>query len=140
MIIAITLHNIPEGLAVGVGYGADEVGIGLVIAVAIAAQNAPEGLVVAAPLREKGIKPWKVIAIATATGLVEPLGALFGFLVVSIASGLLPFALAFAAGAMLFVVSSELMPETHGHGYERTATFSFVGGFLLMLLLDYFIS
>lgn len=137
MIIAITLHNIPEGLAVGVGYGSEEIGIGLVIAVAIAAQNAPEGLVVAAPLRERGIKPWKVLAIATATGLVEPIGALFGYAVVSVAAGLLPFALAFAAGAMLFVVSSELMPETHGHGYEKLATLSFIGGFILMMLLDH---
>ena len=137
MIIAITLHNIPEGLSVGVGYGADQAGLGLVIAIAIAAQNAPEGLVVAAPLREQGVSLWKILLVVTATGLVEPIGALLGFMVVNIATGLLPFALAFAAGAMLFVVSSELMPETHGHGYERTATMSFIIGFLLMLIINY---
>lgn len=137
MLIAITLHNIPEGLSVGVGFGADEPGLGLVIAVAIAAQNAPEGLVVAAPLKEQNYGPLKIMLLVTASGLVEPVGALIGYFVVSAASSILPFALAFAAGAMLFVVSSELMPETHGHGHERLATLSFTIGFLLMLVIDF---
>jgi len=147
-IFAITLHNFPEGLAVGVGFGqaanlapdaegyAKSLADGLSLAIGIGLQNMPEGLAVAvALLREKVSLP-KALWIATATGLVEPIGGVLGAGVVTVFQPVLPFAMAFAAGAMLFVISDEIIPETHTRGYQRTATFGRLVGFVVMMAMD----
>ncbi len=135
-ILAITLHNFPEGLAVGVGFGAGEHRSAVVLAIAIALQNLPEGLAVALPLLREQYSPVRAVLIATATGLAEPIAGLFGAAAVTIAQPLLPIGLAFAAGAMLFVVSDEIIPETHRRGFEREGTFGLIVGFVVMMLLD----
>lgn len=134
-VLAITLHNLPEGLSVGVGYG-ESTATGLAVMLGIGAQNVPEGLAVAAALVDGGASRTRAFVVALLSGLVEPLGALAGALAASAAAGVLPWALAFAGGAMFFVVSGEIIPETHRDGRERAATFALVGGFALMLLLD----
>jgi ZIP family zinc transporter len=135
-VIAITVHNFPEGLAVGVSFGSGDVAAGLVVAMAIGLQNMPEGLAVALPLLREGCSRRKILWYATLTGLVEPVGGLLGVARVSIFHPILPWALAFAAGAMLFVVSDELIPESHRKGFEREATFGLIAGFVAMMLLD----
>jgi ZIP family zinc transporter len=135
-ILAITIHNFPEGLAVGVGFGSGDIVNGLSLAVGIGLQNMPEGRAVALPLLREHIKPSKAFGIALLTGLVEPIGGLFGVGLVQIAQPIMPLALAFAAGAMLFVISDEIIPETHGRGYERVATYAVLVGFVLMMFLD----
>lgn len=135
-VIAITIHNFPEGLAVGVSFGSGDVAAGLVIAMAIGLQNMPEGLAVALPLLREGYSRGKSLWYGTLTGLVEPVGGLLGAAIVSISRPLLPWGLAFAAGAMLFVVSDEMIPESHKKGFEREATFGLIAGFVIMMLLD----
>ena len=135
-IIAITIHNFPEGLAVGVGFGAGDVGAGTSLAIGIGLQNMPEGLAVALPLLGLGYSRWRAIGIATLTGLVEPVGGLLGVVAVTVFHPVLPFALAFAAGAMLFVISDEIIPETHSKGKSRLATFGVMVGFVIMMALD----
>ena len=135
-IIAITIHNFPEGMAVGVSFGSGDLNNGLALSVAIALQNIPEGLAVALPLVGLGYNRWKAVGIATLTGLVEPIGGLFGITMVTVFTPILPIAMGFAAGAMLFVISEEIIPETHSKGRSRYATFALMGGFILMMLLD----
>lgn len=135
-VIAITIHNFPEGLAVGVSFGGGDVAAGLVVAMAIALQNMPEGLAVALPLLREGYSRPKSLWYGTLTGLVEPVGGALGVALVSIFHPILPWALAFAAGAMLFVVSDEMIPESHRKGFEREATFGLILGFVVMMLLD----
>ena len=135
-VLAITIHNFPEGLAVGVSFGGGDVAAGLVIALAIGLQNMPEGLAVALPLVREGYSRRKSLLYGTLTGLVEPLGGLLGVALVSIFMPILPWGLAFAAGAMLFVVSDEMIPESHKKGFEREATFGLIAGFVVMMLLD----
>lgn len=135
-VIAITIHNFPEGLAVGVGFGTGDVGAGISLAIGIGLQNMPEGLAVALPLLGLGYSRWRAIGIATLTGLVEPVGGLLGVVAVSAFHPVLPFALAFAAGAMLFVISDEIIPETHSKGKSRLATFGVMVGFVIMMALD----
>ena len=135
-VLAITIHNFPEGLAVGVSFGSANVTAGLAIATAIGLQNMPEGLAVALPLVREGYTRRKALLYGTLTGLVEPLGGLLGVALVSIFQPILPWGLAFAAGAMLFVVSDEMIPESHRKGFEREATFGVVAGFVTMMLLD----
>lgn len=135
-ILAITLHNFPEGLAVGVGFGAGQDSAAVALAVAIALQNLPEGLAVALPLLREKYSPARAVLIAAATGLAEPIAGLLGAAAVTIAKPLLPIGLAFAAGAMIFVVSDEIIPETHRGGFEREATLGLVIGFVVMMLLD----
>jgi len=135
-IIAITIHNFPEGLAVGVGFGAGDFGSATSLAIGIGLQNMPEGLAVALPLMSEGYSRWKAIGIATLTGLVEPIGGLLGVGAVTAFQPILPFGLAFAAGAMLFVISDEIIPETHTRGYARLATYGVIVGFLIMMALD----
>ncbi|WP_352420821.1 ZIP family metal transporter [Proteiniborus sp.] len=135
-IIAITIHNFPEGLAVGVGFGDGNVSNGLSIAIGISLQNLPEGLAVALALVREKYSTKKAFLIAMLTGLVEPIGAFIGLLLVNIAKPLLPLILAFAAGAMLFVISDEIIPETHKNGYEREATYGVLIGFVIMMFLD----
>jgi ZIP family zinc transporter len=135
-VLAITIHNFPEGLAVGVSFGGGDVAAGLVIAMAIGLQNMPEGLAVALPLVREGYSRRRALRYGTLTGLVEPVGGLLGVALVSIFHPVLPWALAFAAGAMLFVVSDEMIPESHRRGFEREATFGLITGFVIMMLLD----
>jgi ZIP family zinc transporter len=135
-ILAITIHNFPEGLAVGVSFGSGDIAAGLVIATAIGLQNMPEGLAVALPLVREGYSRRKALWYGTLTGLVEPLGGLLGVAIVAISRPLLPWGLAFAAGAMLFVIADEMIPESHKKGYEREATFGLIAGFVIMMLLD----
>ncbi|MDH5267458.1 MAG: ZIP family metal transporter [Candidatus Bathyarchaeota archaeon] len=135
-VLAITIHNFPEGLAVGVSFGGGDVAAGLTIAMAIGLQNMPEGLAVALPLVREGYSRRRALWYGTLTGLVEPVGGLLGVALVSIFHPVLPWALAFAAGAMLFVVSDEMIPESHRRGFEREATFGLITGFVIMMLLD----
>ncbi|MBX6324176.1 MAG: ZIP family metal transporter [Rhodospirillaceae bacterium] len=135
-VLAITLHNVPEGLSVGVAYGTRDIGDGLSITLGIGLQNLPEGLAVAAAAASEGLGRWRAFAIASLTGLVEPAGGLVGAAAVSLSDRVLPWALAGAAGAMLYVVSGEVIPETHRSGRETGATLSLVAGFVLMMLLD----
>ncbi|MDH5440799.1 MAG: ZIP family metal transporter [Candidatus Bathyarchaeota archaeon] len=136
LVLAITIHNFPEGLAVGVSFGSGDVAAGFVIAMAIGLQNMPEGLAVALPLLREGYSRSRSLWYGTLTGLVEPVGGLLGVALVTIFHPILPWALAFASGAMLFVVSDELIPESHRKGFEKEATFGFMGGFVIMMLLD----
>lgn len=135
-IIAITIHNFPEGMSVGVSFGSGEMKNGLVLAIAIALQNIPEGLAVALPLVGLGYNKWRAVGIATLTGLVEPIGGLLGITMVTVFEPILPIAMGFAAGAMLFVISEEIIPETHSDGRSRYATFALMIGFIIMMTLD----
>ena len=136
LVIAITIHNFPEGLAVGVSFGGGDTVLGLSVAVAIGLQNIPEGLAVAAPLVREGYSRKYAAALALATGLVEPIGGLLGVSVVTFAAALLPYGLAFAAGAMIFIVGDEMVPESHSGGNERLATWGLIFGFIVMMSLD----
>ena len=135
-IIAITLHNFPEGMSVGVSFGSGELKNGLVLAIAVGLQNIPEGLAVALPLVALGYNKWRAVGIATLTGLVEPVGGLLGITMVTIFQSVLPISMGFAAGAMLFVISEEIIPETHSNGRSRLATFALLFGFIIMMILD----
>lgn len=133
---AIAIHNLPEGIAAGVGFGSGDTAQALVIAGGIALQNIPEGMVIIGPMLAAGVKPRRTFLIAMLTGLVEVVGTLIGYFAVSVASFILPFALAFAGGTMLYVISDEMIPETHAHGSERGATYALLIGFCLMLAVD----
>ena len=133
---AIAIHNLPEGIAAGVGFGAGDTSQALIIAGGIALQNIPEGMVIIGPMLAAGVTPRKTFICAMITGLVEVVGTLIGYFAVSIASAILPFALAFAGGTMLYVISDEMIPETHAHGHERGATYALLVGFCLMLATD----
>ncbi|MBQ4067224.1 MAG: ZIP family metal transporter [Clostridia bacterium] len=135
-VLAIAIHNLPEGIAAGVGFGSDNTSQALLIAGGIALQNIPEGMVIIGPMLSAGVTPAKTFLIALATGLVEVLGTLIGYFAVSISTAILPFALAFAGGTMLYVVSDEMIPETHAHGGERGATYALLAGFCVMLVSD----
>jgi ZIP family zinc transporter len=135
-VAAITLHNLPEGIAVGVGFGAGDLSNGIPLALGIAVQNIPEGLVVAVALVAAGYSPRFGAAIAALTGLVEPVGGLLGAGIVGFSEAMLPWGLGFAAGAMLFVVSHEIIPESHRRGHEQHATLGLIAGFVLMMSLD----
>ena len=133
---AIAIHNLPEGIAAGVGFGSGDNAQALMIAGGIALQNIPEGMVIIGPMLASGVKPGKTFVIAMITGLIEVVGTLVGYFAVSIASAILPFALAFAGGTMLYVISDEMIPETHAHGSERGATYALLVGFCIMLATD----
>lgn len=135
-VIAITIHNFPEGMAVGVGFGGGNVTNGLSLATGIGLQNAPEGLAVAVALRGLGYSKARSFSIALLTGLVEPVGGLIGAAAVSFAEVLLPWGLSFAAGAMLFIISHEIIPETHRNGHQNRATAGLLVGLVLMMFLD----
>lgn len=135
-VTAIAIHNLPEGIAAGVGFGSGNVAEAMFIAGGIALQNIPEGMVIIGPMLAAGISKKKTFICALATGLVEVAGTLVGYLAVSIATVILPFALAFAGGTMLYVISDEMIPETHAHGSERGATYALLAGFCLMLISD----
>lgn len=135
-VFAITLHNLPEGLAIGVGYAGNDPVRGTALATGIAIQDIPEGLVVAVALIAAGYKRAFAVALGMLSGLVEPVGAVLGAAVVGWSAALLPWGLGFAAGAMLFVISHEIIPESHRKGHEVYATCGLMLGFVLMMLLD----
>lgn len=138
-VMAIAIHNLPEGIAAGVGFGTENVGNAITVAVGIALQNIPEGMVIVSPLILAGVPKMRVFLIACFTGIIEIAGTMIGFGAVKIALVILPFALAFAGGTMIYVVSDEMIPETHSHGYERQATYALIFGFMTMILMDYYI-
>jgi ZIP family zinc transporter len=135
-VTAIAIHNLPEGIAAGVGFGSDNDTQALLIAGGIALQNIPEGMVIIGPMLAAGVSPKKTFLLAMITGLVEVVGTLIGYFAVSLASAILPFALAFAGGTMLYVISDEMIPETHAHGAQRGATYALLVGFCVMLISD----
>ena len=135
-VTAIAIHNLPEGIAAGVSFGSDNVGEALIIAGGIALQNIPEGMVIIGPMLAAGITPRRTFLCAMLTGLVEVVGTLLGYFAVTVASAILPFALAFAGGTMLYVISDEMIPETHAHGSQRGATYALLVGFCVMLVSD----
>ena len=135
-VAAIAIHNLPEGIAAGVGFGGGDVTRGMIIAWGIALQNVPEGMIIIGPMLAAGIKPGRTFLIAAFTGLVEVVGTLIGYFSVSVATVILPFALAFAGGTMLYVVSDEMLSESHAHGSQRGATYALLIGFCLMLVVD----
>ena len=135
-VTAIAIHNLPEGIAAGVGFGSGDTAQALIIAGGIALQNIHEGMVIIGPMLAAGVKPGRTFTLAMVTGLVEVVGTLIGYFAVSVASAILPFALAFAGGTMLYVISDEMIPETHAHGSERGATYALLVGFCIMLATD----
>ena len=135
-VTAIAIHNLPEGIAAGVGFGSGNTAEALLIAGGIALQNIPEGMVIIGPMLAVGVSPKKTFVCAMLTGVVEIVGTLIGYFTVTISSAILPFALAFAGGTMLYVISDEMIPETHAHGSERGATYALLVGFCVMLVTD----
>ena len=135
-VLAIAIHNLPEGIAAGVGFGSGNTAEALVIAGGIALQNIPEGMVIIGPMLASGISKKRTFLYAALTGVVEVVGTLIGYFAVSVATFILPFALAFAGGTMLYVISDEMIPETHAHGEQKGATYALLVGFLLMLVFD----
>jgi ZIP family zinc transporter len=135
-VMAMAIHNFPEGLAVGVSFAGPESREGLSLATAIAIQDVPEGLAVALALRAAGLPRATAALIAVATGLFEPMGAVLGFLFASALGVAMPIAMGFAAGAMLFIVSHEVIPETQRRGNQASATWGLMAGFTLMMVLD----
>ena len=133
-VMAIAIHNLPEGIAAGVGFGSGNTTEALLIAGGIALQNIPEGMVIIAPMLAAGIKPGKTFLIALGTGLVEVAGTFVGYFAANASQYVLPFALAFAGGTMLYIISDEMIPETHAHGCERGATYALLVGFCVMLV------
>ena len=135
-VAALALHKIPEGLAAGVSFGTGEIGDVITVAGAISLQNVPEAFVIVAPLFAIGIGTGRVLAISLGIAAVSVLSVLCGSALVSVFAGALPFLLAAAGGAMLYVVSDEMIPETHAHGFEKGATFALLAGFLLVLVMQ----
>ena len=136
-VLAIAIHNFPEGLAVGLGFASGDLGRGTALAIGIGLQNVPEGLAVAIPLLLVGYSRGQALLIATITGLVEPLGALLAVTLGSIFQPILPVGLAFAGGAMIFVVVDEIIRETHRRGVGRLASGALMAGFVIMMTLDH---
>lgn len=137
-VLAIAIHNFPEGIAAGVGFGAGNGADAMLIAIGIALQNVPEGMVIIGPMLSSGIKPMKTFMIALTTGAVEVIGTLVGYFAVKIAVIILPFALSFAGGTMIYVIANEMIPESQSRG-GFLSTFSLIGGFCLMLAVDFFL-
>ena len=135
-VTAIAIHNLPEGIAAGVGCGSGNQAQALIISLGIALQNIPEGMAIIGPMLASGVKPGKTFVLALLTGVVEVVGTLIGYFAVSFSTVILPFALAFAGGTMLYVISDEIIPETHAHGHERGAIYALLVGFCLMLVTD----
>ncbi len=134
---AITLHNAPEGLAIGIAFASGLTEVALVLAVVIGLQNVPDGFAFAVPMGETGMSNWRVLLYTTLSGLVPQItAAVVGFSLISVAAGLFPIASGVAAGAMLAVVFRELIPASHGHGHADAATVAFLLGFVLIVVVD----
>lgn len=138
-VLAIAIHNFPEGIAAGVGFGTGNISEALVTALGIALQNIPEGMVIIAPMLSSGISPKRTFIYAALTGIVEVVGTVTGYFAASVSSAILPFALSFAGGTMLYVISDEMIPETHAHNAQRGATYALLLGFSLMLITDFYL-
>jgi ZIP family zinc transporter len=138
-VIAIAIHNLPEGIAAGVSFGSGDISHAVTVVGGIALQNIPEGMVIIAPMLAAGMSKKRTFIIALMTGFVEVIGTLIGYFAISISAVILPFALAFAGGTMLYVISDEMIPETHSNGNERAATYALLVGFVIMLIFDFFI-
>ena len=138
-VLAIAIHNFPEGLAAGVGFGGDNVEGAITVAAGIALQNVPEGMIVGSPMVAAGVSRKRALLLSCMTAVAEVIGTFIGFFLSSVSGAVLPFMLAFAGGTMLYVISDEMIPETHSHGYERLSTYSLLAGFCAMLLMDRFI-
>ena len=137
-VMAIAIHNLPEGIAAGVGFGTGNTAEALTIAGGIALQNIPEGMIIIGPMLAAGMNKKRTFFIALLTGLIEVVGTFLGYFAVNISGAILPFALAFAGGTMLYVISDEMIPETHSHGSERGATYALLVGFSIMLIIDFY--
>ena len=138
-VMAIAIHNLPEGLAAGVGFGGGDTSNAIMVAAGIALQNIPEGMIIISPMLMNGVSKGRTLFIASLTGVVEVIGTFVGYFAAGISGAILPFALAFAGGTMLYVISDEMIPETHSNGNERIATYALLGGVVLMILMDVFI-
>ena len=136
-VIAIAIHNLPEGIAAGVSFGTGDITQAITVAGGIALQNVPEGMVIIAPMLAAGLSHRRTFLLALMTGVVEVLGTFIGYFAVTLSTAILPFALSFAGGTMLYVISDEMIPETHAHGNERGATYALLAGFALMLVFDF---
>jgi ZIP family zinc transporter len=137
--MAIAIHNLPEGLAAGVSFGGEDTTNAMMVAAGIALQNIPEGMIIISPMLLNGVSKGRTLFIASLTGVVEVIGTFVGYFAAGISGAILPFALAFAGGTMLYVISDEMIPETHSNGNERIATYALLGGVVLMILMDVFI-
>lgn len=140
IVLAIALHNFPEGLAVGVGFGAGDESSGIALALAISLQNMPEGLVVAIGLLREGATRKKAFSMALLSGLIEPIAALVGYFSTTISRYSLPVSLGFAGGTMLFVICQEIFPELFRQGHEKKATVGVISGVIVMLLIDQYVA
>ncbi len=138
-VLAIAIHNFPEGIAAGVGFGGGNTAEALTVAGGIALQNIPEGMVIVSPMLAAGISRKRTFFAAAMTGVIEILGTLIGYFAVALSNAILPFALAFAGGTMLYVISDEMIPETHAHGNQRSSTYALLAGFCLMLVMDIYL-
>ncbi len=138
-VMAIGIHNLPEGIAAGVGFGTGNTGEAVAIALGIALQNIPEGMVIIGPMLAAGMSKKRTFFIALLTGLVEVVGTLLGYFAVRLSTAILPFALAFAGGTMLYVISDEMIPETHHDGSQKGATYALLIGFSLMLAMSHYL-
>ncbi len=138
-VMAIALHKLPEGMAAGVGFNSEDPTGAWSVTIGIAVQNIPEGMVVIAPLLLAGVSRLRTLMIAMSIALIEIVGVWFGYVMGSLSQMLLPTMLAFAGGAMLYVVSDEMIPETHSHGYQKIATYSLVLGFVALMVLDIYL-
>jgi zinc transporter, ZIP family len=137
LVTALVIHNFPEGFATGTAYAGGVTVFGNTVALGIALQNVPEGFLVSVPLKSQGYSTRSSFIIGALSGFIEPICSITALVVVGIFQMLLPYALAFAAGAMLYVIFDEMVPESHSHGFERVATASFMTGFILMTVLNY---
>ena len=135
-VLAIAIHNLPEGMAAGVSFGGENTGHALSVAFGIMLQNVPEGMVLISPMLLAGVSRTRTFLIALTTSLIEVAGTFIGYAAGTASELLLPFALSFAGGAMLYVICDEMIPDTHAHGYERLATYSLILGFILMIVLQ----
>jgi ZIP family zinc transporter len=138
LVTALVIHNFPEGFATGTAYAGGVTVFGNTVALGIALQNVPEGFLVSVPLKSQGYSTRGSFIVGALSGFIEPVCSITALVVVGIFQMLLPYALAFAAGAMLYVIFDEMVPESHSHGFERAATASFMIGFILMIVLNYF--
>lgn len=140
VIIALFIHNIPEGLSTGFSFASDNASLGPMVAISIGAQNMPEGLILAIFLMNSNLTKLNAFLLVAVTGFMEVIAAIVGYFTASYIDSLIGYGLAFAAGAMMFIVYKELIPESHGHGYERPSTYSFIIGLLAMVYISYMFS
>ena len=139
-VIAIGVHNLPEGIATGVSFGTGNINDAIMVAISIALQNIPEGMVIIAPMLSVGITKARTMGIAFLTGAVEIIGTLLGYLFISISGYILPLALAFAGGSMIYVIAHEMIPETHGENGTRGASYALLLGFSIMIIISFLLN